>query len=128
MFKKFSRLIFILSLLASACSKEQTAPSYPVPLPFPLPASCDTSAVSYKQDVKQIISKNCAYSGCHFPGIGNYDFTLYEVVAERIRSGRFTERILLQPDNPLHMPQGFAMDSCELGKLMIWINKGFPNN
>ena len=126
--KYFSCLIFISSLLFSACTKEQTSPSYPVPLPVTLPATCDTSSIHYLPAVKQIIGRTCAYSGCHFPGNGNYDFTSYAVVAERIRSGRFTERILLLPDNPLHMPQGFAMDSCDLGKLMIWINNGFIND
>jgi len=116
--------IFFISLLIAACGKEQSPPVYPVAVP----ADCDLSSVNYPHSIRQIIGKNCAYSGCHFPGNGNYDFTTYEAVAERIRSGRFTERILLPVNHSLHMPVGFAMDSCELAKMMIWINNGFPEN
>jgi hypothetical protein len=121
---KYPAIIFFISMLVAACGKEQSPPVYPVQVP----AGCDVSSVKYLPTMKQIIGKNCAYSGCHFPGTGNYDFTTYEMVAERIRSGRFTERILLPVEHALHMPVGFDMDSCELAKMMTWINNGFPNN
>src|SRR5436190_18886963 len=101
--------IFLLLLAAlifySSCSKEATAPQYE----FTIPSGCDVDFIKYIPQVKQIISKNCAYSGCHFPGESNYDFTKYEVVADRIRSGRFTERIYLPVSHPLHMPTGAMM-------------------
>ena len=119
-------LVFLISILTAGCGKEQSPPFYPVTVPAG--CSLDAATVTYLPTIKQIIGKNCAYIGCHFPGNSNYDFTSYEVVAERIRSGRFTERVLLPVSHSLHMPQGFAMDSCELAKVMSWINNGFPNN
>ncbi|HLG36336.1 MAG TPA: hypothetical protein VI757_15770 [Bacteroidia bacterium] len=132
MLRKFSGFIFISALFLAACSKEQSPPEYPAP-------HCNFPSVYYSpvssddpQSIQQIIRTNCG-SGtgatCHTPGNGNYDFTTYEVVAERIRSGRLTERILLPTSNPLRMPpSGAIMDSCDLAKLIAWINNGFPNN
>lgn len=118
------RSLFALSVtivLVSSCSKDAIAPQYD----FIIPYGCYTGDLTYSPDIKQIISKNCAYSGCHFPGESNYDFTQYPVVADRIRSGRFTERMYLPASHPLHMPVGAVMDSCEFAQLMTWINNGF---
>jgi len=117
-------LVLFVVVLYSSCSKDAIAPKYD----FTIPAGCDVSAVKYAPDIKIIISKNCAYSGCHFPGENNYDFTKYDVVADRIRSGRFTERIYLPVDHPLHMPTGTTINPCEFAQLMTWINNGFPEN
>jgi hypothetical protein len=131
MIKKSISTILVL-LLAAGCSKEKTFPYYPSP-------ACIFPDIYYAphtsddpQSAEQIIRTNCgsaAGATCHAPGNGNYDFTTYEVVAERIRSGRFTERILLPEGNPLRMPPpGASMDSCDLAKLISWINNGFPEN
>lgn len=116
--------LLVLAAFISSCSKDAIAPVYTVTIP----ATCDVSTLHYSPDIKLIISKNCAYSGCHFPGENNYDFTQYAVVADRIRSGRFTERIYLPVSHPMHMPTGAVMDSCEFAKLVTWINNGFPEN
>ena len=111
-------------LFISSCRKDAVAPHYT----FNVPSGCDVSAVKYSPDIRLIISQNCAYNGCHFPGESNYDFTQYAVIADRIRSGRFTERIYLPVSHPLHMPTGTVMDSCQFAQLMTWINNGFPEN
>lgn len=130
MVRKFFYALFV-SLIVAGCSKEQTSPVYPV-------SGCNFPTVHYApltsddpQSIEKIIKTNCgsaAGATCHAPGNGNYDFTTYEVVAERIRSGNFTHRILLPANDPLSMPPGTAMDSCDLAKLITWINTGFPNN
>jgi hypothetical protein len=114
----------LVALIYSSCSKDSIAPKYD----FTVPSGCDVSSVNYSPEIKLIISKNCAYSGCHFPGENNYDFTKYEVVADRIRSGRFTERMYLPVSHPLHMPTGTTINPCEFAQLMTWINNGFPEN
>ena len=106
----------------NSCSKEQEV------LNLVAPPNCDSSAISYERDIVDIMNSSCSYSPCHVPGNGNYDFTSYEVLADRIRSGRLEERILLSPESPLHMPQGFTMDACRLYKLRLWIHQGFKNN
>lgn len=124
--------LFAVVVFYSSCSKDATAPQYDFVVP---PSACDTSALTWHQGIEKIISANCSYSpntGCHYTGEGNYDFTSYEVVAGRIRSGRFTERILLTAEHPLSMPpSGYERDSiyeCHFAKLMTWIENGFPEN
>lgn len=119
--------IFFVFLLFASCGKEQSPLLYPVPA---VPSDCDTAEVKYSQTIKPYIITSCsnAQGACHFAGTGNYDFYSYQVVADRIRSGTFTERILLPVSHPLHMPPGVEISDCDLAKMMTWINNGFPNN
>lgn len=122
--RNFFALVVAVAFISS-CRKDAIAPKYD----FTVPSGCDTSSLNYLPDIKLIISQNCAsQSGCHIPGESNYDFTKYEVVADRIRSGRFTERIFLPVNHPLHMPVDVAIDACEFAQLMTWIENGFPEN
>jgi hypothetical protein len=116
--------LFAAGLAAlSSCTKEEATIS------LVRPGGCDTTAtMSYKEDIVKIVSNSCSYSPCHSPGSGNYDYTRYEVLADRIRSGRLEERLLLSSDEPLHMPQGFNLSECDLYKIRLWIHQGFPNN
>jgi hypothetical protein len=131
MSRKIANAFFIL-LLVSGCSKDKTLPHYSSPACIFLPVYYVPQTSNDPQSAELIIKTNCGSAAgltCHAPGNGNYDFTTYEVVAERIRSGSFTERIFLPQNNPLKMPpRGASMDSCELAKLMSWINNGFPKN
>ena len=113
----------------NSCSKEQEV------LNLVAPPNCDSTEISYQRDIVSIMNSTCAFSPCHVPGNGNYDFTSYEVLADRIRSGRLEERLLISVDSPLHMPQdasnigkGIPMDACNLYKLRLWIHQGFKNN
>ncbi len=66
---------------------------------------------------------------CHASGgEGSFDFTLYAVVADRIRTGRFEDRLHLPVEDPQHMPEDILMNPCEKYKLLIWIQQGFPEN
>jgi len=118
----------VLSGIVS-CSKEQ------VVIPFTQPANCDSAALRYNGEIKGIVDTRCSYAPCHVPGTGNYDFTRYAVLADRIRAGRFEERLLLPVTNVLHMPialdeqnlpYGVTMPDCEIYKLRLWIRQGFP--
>ena len=126
--KKTGRLVLLLffsaavSVAIHSCSKEQVTVS------LVSPPNCDSAEVSYQQEIIQIMNNSCAYSPCHVPGSGNYDFTRYEVLADRIRAGRLEERLLISTGNPLHMPQGYTLDECQLYKLRLWIHQGFKNN
>jgi len=106
----------------NSCSRDEAIVDLAAPL------NCDSFEISYQRDIVNILNSSCSYSPCHAPGNGNYDYTKYEVVADRIRSGRFEERLLLSPESPLHMPQGFTLDECNLYKLRLWIHQGFKNN
>ncbi|REJ82927.1 MAG: hypothetical protein DWQ44_02085 [Bacteroidetes bacterium] len=120
--KHFSYILIIVSGLLS-CTDESGQPE------LFRPDNCDSTAFSYSRDIRPIISANCSYSSCHAQGgTGSYDYNDYAVLADRIRAGRFVERLDLPVDNPLHMPEGFRMNPCELYKLKVWILQGYSNN
>jgi len=92
------------------------------------PAGCDSVAFSYLNDIKPIISEHCFGSTCHSGGNSNYNYSTYEVFADRIRSGRLEERLMLPKQDPMHMPQGGSLSDCDLFTLREWIHQGFKNN
>src|SRR5262245_45003259 len=111
-------LAFFLALATfQACSKDESTPS------LEPPANCTVSReLRYARNNGQIVNTACV-TRCHYPGSGIYDYSDYDVLANRIRSGRLEERLLLPADHPLHMPQGFVMDACNLYKLRLWIHQ-----
>ena len=113
-------LPFVFAGLFQRCSEIESAPA------LVEPANCTTAVMSYANDIQPIVKNACL--SCHYEGSGNYDYARYEVLASRIRSNRLEERLLLPLDHPLHMPQGFEMNACNLYKFRLWINQGFPQN
>lgn len=115
-------LLFLSALLLS-CTKE-TRPTFTA-----RPAGCDSSEVSYTRQVRPIILNNCAFTGCHVAGgEGAYDYRTYAVLADRIRSGRLLQRLRLDPEDPMKMPEDFEMDPCDRYTLELWIQQGYPDN
>ena len=91
------------------------------------PDNCDADGeLSYSAEVYPIIQERCVW--CHYAASGIYDYSRYEVVADRVRSGRLEDRLLMPKDEPLHMPPYEAMDSCSLYKIRLWIRQGYKNN
>ena len=119
-----SKYFFILPVLIlfSGCSKDTQ------PLNLIKPNGCDSISFSYVRDIKPIISSHCFGSTCHSGGNSNYDYTSYEVLADRIRSGRLEPRLLEAKGSPLFMPRGGSLDDCDLFTLRTWIHQGFKNN
>ena|SRR5258706_10363097 len=131
MMKPFLGFFFLVLMLLMSCSKDEN------PNTLTAPAGCDTLTLiySYSNDIKPIIGTNCAGSTCHIEGTGNYDFTTYEVLADRIRSGKFEYRLLLPVTDAQHMPQagtpsykGISLNPCDLYKILSWIKQGYRNN
>ncbi len=92
------------------------------------PPGCDSVSFSYSEHIVPIIQANCSGPPCHSGGNYNYDYSTYQVIADRVRSGRFEERLLLNESDPLHMPQGASLSECDLFTLRTWIRQGFKNN
>lgn len=136
MLRRIFSVLLVTVVFIFSCRKDSINLKYDFTVPS---VNCNTSGLTWNLGnplpIKAIIQNTCSYSpntgnrGCHFPGEGNYDFTQYAVVADRIRSGRFAERILLPAGHPLIMPPpGFVFDSCNFAKVMTWIENGFPEN
>ena len=89
------------------------------------PAACDTAAMRYSVEIKEILQANC-YS-CHTvaSNVSGYPFEDFSVLQEYALNGKLVERIN-DPINP--MPQGGLMNLCNRQKIASWVNAGAPNN
>lgn len=84
---------------------------------------CDTTAISFSQDVLPIINSRCI--SCHAPG-GQQEsspYTSYEQIKNY--DAAMVERI-----NGIGsiMPPTGAISTCEKLKIAAWVNAGSPNN
>ena len=90
--------------------------------------------VTYDTNMKDIIDRNCAYSGCHSgtPGTpGNY--VTYQGMQIHF-GGEIADRVLArQNDTVFGMPPNYAEGPVDLSPedfmlLNCWINQEFPEN
>ncbi len=120
-------LLFFFSVcLLAACTKDA--------LPEPEQADCFLEeAPTYVNEVKPIIERNCAYSGCHLGGApGLYDS--YEGVLPNLESGIFRQRVIdVRADPTIGMPPEYApadrpiaLTEEELQIISCWLDAGFP--
>jgi hypothetical protein len=115
-------LLFSAIVFFSCCKKDVQ------PLSVTKPADCDSMLFTYSVHVRPIVAQNCSGATCHSGNNSNYNYSIYEVLADRIRSGRLEERLLLPVSDPMHMPEGFLLTDCDLYILRTWIHQGFKNN
>jgi hypothetical protein len=123
--------VFLFCLLAStifsmdACTSDALAE--------PVMLSCDGLIPTYEADVREIVERTCAYSGCHLGGApGIYDD--YEGLLSDLESGLFRERVISAKDNPtIGMPPNYAPDgrakdltADELMIITCWLDAGYP--
>ncbi len=91
------------------------------------PDFCDTSSVSYSNDISTIISTYC--QGCHSGASAQKGVVLadYTSLKSHVDTGKVRDAILGINGVSL-MPQGSALPDCELNKFLKWIDDGAPNN
>ena len=97
--------LILLSLLV-ACKHEAYNP-------------CNTDQVSYRLDIKPIISARCATQGCHGANSPVGDFTTYAGLNRVCNNNLFEKRVFFRKDMP---PS--ALSECELIKLKKWYQQG----
>lgn len=86
---------------------------------------CDTTNVSFSQEILPIIQNSCAITGCHVQGgSGNGIFENYIQIKSKVDNGSFAQRVLVQQD----MPPSGSLSNCQIEHLMQWINDGALNN
>lgn len=116
----------IIYLSLPACTNDQ------LPEPQVL-AVCDTLQTSYETNVKDIIDRTCAYSGCHIDAsIGSY--LTYEDMLGRLENGSIRNRVISLRDDPTTgMPPDYApsdrpkdLSQEELEIIQCWLDSGFP--
>ena len=95
---------------------------------YPQPAACDTSNITYNNDVLPIINTKC--TGCHSGAApsGNVNLETYNDIVAAANNGGLMGTIRHE-SNWSPMPKnGAKLDNCTITKLEIWIADGTPNN
>lgn len=83
---------------------------------------CDTTSLSFSNDVFPIITQNCALPTCHNATGRSPQFVDYQSVFQSI--DRIENRAVVNQT----MPPGGPLPDCELLILKKWIDDGAPNN
>jgi mono/diheme cytochrome c family protein len=131
MFKKHLNLLPLLSslivlLVFSSCYYDKEEELYP----DAIAAGCDTSNVRYSVEIKAIFDSRCV--SCH-SGVnpsGNIRLDSYQEVKTYIDATN-TKLVssIVQDGNASAMPQGQPkLSDCDIGKIKIWVNAGYPEN
>jgi len=86
---------------------------------------CDTTAVSFSEDIFPIIQNNCTVTGCHVAG-GNAPGTFenFDQVKAKVDDGSFRDRVIVQGD----MPPSGSLSDCQKNYITKWLDDGAPNN
>jgi hypothetical protein len=88
---------------------------------------CDTTVISFSEDVMPIINQNCI--SCHgtvAPSAGLM-LTNHTQIADAVANRDLLGRVLLPPGNPSRMPPS-GMSDCNIDKIKAWVNANTPNN
>jgi len=84
--------------------------------------ACDTTNVTFSNQVSSIINKNCL--GCHTSG--NVILTNYAGVKAYADNGKLLNSI--KRTGSLPMPPSYNLTDCEINTIAIWVSKGALNN
>ncbi len=116
--------LFLLILLYSGCTHD-----IPTPALNSFPADSCTQNVNYENDIRLIVTENCALEGCHVP-TGFKDFTSYAALVSVIEtSGK--EYFLTRISEGGGMPPDYTsgpdqLTPCDLAKFRSWLQSGYP--
>src|SRR5437870_1169531 len=108
-------LLIPVMMAVCGCAKEVEEPI------LLKPPGCDSAMFSYSANIRPVITANCSGPSCHSGGNDNFDYRTYEVLTNQVRTGVFEERLLLPVGDPLHMPRGRTLGTCDLFTLRVWI-------
>lgn len=85
---------------------------------------CDTTAVSFADDIMPMIQGNCI-TGCHVAGgTGSGIFENYAEVKAKVDNGSMNNRVVVQRN----MPPSGVLTECQILQMQAWILNGAPNN
>lgn len=118
-------LLFVALFLLDSC----TADALPEPVELP----CDDFTPTYEADVREIVERTCAYSGCHLGGAPGL-YNEYEGLLSSLESGLFRQRVISTRQDPTvgmppdYAPEGRAKDLTddELITITCWLEAGHP--
>lgn len=125
------RVFWSLSLLLSVVLLFENCTADALPEPVDLP--CDGVMPTYESDIREIVERTCAYSGCHLGGAPGL-YNEYEGLLSNLESGLFRRRVIeIREDATLGMPPDYApegrarsLTADELMRITCWLEAGYP--
>ena len=118
---KWAILILIVFTVFSGCFYDNEEDLYPN-------ITCDTSSLSYSQDILPILVSQCY--GCHSAAAnnGNVNIEGYDNLIPYVQNNRLMGTIQhLDGFSPMP-PNANKLSNCNISKLQQWIDDGAPNN
>ncbi|EMR02661.1 hypothetical protein [Cesiribacter andamanensis] len=91
---------------------------------YPLDPNCQTEAITYTANIRQLITTNCALSGCHVAGTGRANLTTYAGVKQVADNGLIRQKVIVEKS----MPPSGPLSACEISQLDAWLRAGAPEN
>jgi hypothetical protein len=101
---------------------------------FPSATACDTTNITYSNDIAPIIAANCAIAGgCHDvagSAISGHNYTTYAGVKAVASNDFIITDINWTPiSGHNNMPKnGIKLPDCDIDKITKWVNEGVPDN
>jgi hypothetical protein len=91
-------------------------------------ATCDTTDVSYKNDVKPLLQKNgCLTAACH-GSTAAYPYETYAELKETVDNERLLGAIKQQVGFSKMPKTGAKLDDCSISIIEAWIKQGTKDN
>lgn len=121
---RFARLfIFLMLLLAFTSCKYEKVEKV---VQNGNPSACDTSQVSYKDDIRKIVKDNCG--GCHTSSSpdGGYRLDSYDGVKASV--GRLVGSVSHSSGFSPMPKGGNKLDACSIQKIEKWVQEGAMDN
>lgn len=118
------KLVFIsvvFAVFATSCTYYNEKDLYPEDV-------CDTTNISYTNDILPIFEKDCY--ACHYGNVtyGNLDLSKFDHIQNAVDDGDLLRNIKHEPGG-IPMPKGGSkLSDCKTLKIEQWINMGIPNN
>lgn len=122
------RTLFKLLTFAAFIALFQSCYNDSVEELYPNPVECDTTNVSYANDVWPIFEINCVVCHSGAAPSGNFRLTNYDEISAIANGGRLLGAIKHENGYSPMPKGGNQLPSCDILTIEAWINEGTPNN
>ncbi|MFK5857460.1 MAG: hypothetical protein QM503_15125 [Bacteroidota bacterium] len=95
---------------------------------YPEPISCDTSNVTYSNDILPVLTSSCITCHSGAAPAGNIRLQTYDEIVAAANNGSLLGAISHDPNWSPMPKNGTKLSDCYISKLEIWIDNGTPNN
>lgn len=115
--------ILLIAFSMSGCYYDNVDELYPN-------TNCDTTDVSYAQQIRPLLDQNCSFSGCHGgpSPAALLDLNEYSEVKKIADNGQFESRINREVSDAQLMPPAGKLGPCQIETIEAWIGQGALEN